>query len=64
MKVNFNDLGAQWNIIKKSCLKNLDKLFERSDFILGGAVKQFEDSFAAYSNSSIKTFIKLCFPAF
>ena len=59
MKVNFNDLGAQWNIIKKSCLKNLDKLFERSDFILGGAVKQFEDSFAAYSNSSIKTFIKL-----
>tara|TARA_R110000824_G_scaffold294113_1_gene482418 strand:- start:10866 stop:11987 length:1122 start_codon:yes stop_codon:yes gene_type:complete len=52
MNIHFNDLGAQWGVIKEECIKNLDSLFERSDFILGGKVKEFEDSFAVYSNST------------
>ena len=48
MKVKFNDLNAQWQVIKEESTKGIDRLFERSNFILGEEVSQFEDSFAKY----------------
>ena len=46
MKVNFNDLNAQWQVIKEPAMAGLEKLFERSNFILGEEVSQFETQFA------------------
>ena len=51
MKVKFNDLNAQWSIIKEESLVGLNNLFEKSNFILGEQVKEFEDSFAKYAGS-------------
>ena len=48
MKLAFNNLNAQWELIKDDCIKHIDKLFENSDFILGGAVSDFEEDFATY----------------
>ena len=48
MRVCFNNLNAQWELIKHNSLKQIDKLFENSDFILGGAVSDFEEDFATY----------------
>jgi dTDP-4-amino-4,6-dideoxygalactose transaminase len=47
-KVAFNDLKAQWDLIKDPCKEQLDQLFERSNFILGSAVQEFEELFAEY----------------
>ena len=51
MKVNFNDLNAQWQVIKEPAMAGLEKLFERSNFILGEEVSQFETQFAEYVGS-------------
>ena len=48
MKINFNDLNAQWQIIKEPCMKGIEELFAKSNFILGEQVAQFEKSFAEY----------------
>jgi len=48
MNVRFNDLGAQWKLIKENCNKEFDKLFEKSNFILGEPVQDFEKLFADY----------------
>jgi dTDP-4-amino-4,6-dideoxygalactose transaminase len=50
MKIQFNNLYRQWSIIKDQTLVDLDKLFLRSDFILGSDVKKFETKFAEYLN--------------
>lgn len=50
MKIPFNNLYQQWSIIKDQTLLDLDKLFLRSDFILGSDVKKFETKFAEYLN--------------
>jgi dTDP-4-amino-4,6-dideoxygalactose transaminase len=48
MKVAFNNLNAQWQIIKKNCLLGFESLFEKSNFILGEEVREFEEQFAKY----------------
>lgn len=48
MTVKFNDLNKQWLAIKEKTLEGLDKLFERSNFILGEQVKSFETNFSNY----------------
>lgn len=48
MKVQFNNLNKQWKTIKNDVLPQIDNLFERSNFILGDAVIEFEDLFKQY----------------
>lgn len=48
MTIKFNDLNAQWKIIKNDCLKEFEVLFEKSNFILGQQVSEFEKLFAKY----------------
>tara|TARA_R100000388_G_scaffold89212_1_gene69889 strand:+ start:681 stop:1790 length:1110 start_codon:yes stop_codon:yes gene_type:complete len=50
MKIPFNDLQSQWNLIKEDCYNDFDLLFDKSNFILGSWVKEFEDKFAEYVN--------------
>lgn len=53
MKVQFNDLGAQWKLIKGNAQTRIDELFETSAFINGPAVPQFEEHFAKWNGSPI-----------
>jgi dTDP-4-amino-4,6-dideoxygalactose transaminase len=48
MIVPFNDLKAQWDTVKDSCVTDFDNLFTKSNFILGDAVKEFEEDFAEF----------------
>lgn len=48
MKIFFNDLKSQWDLIKDECHKKFDILFEKSNFILGDFVEEFEKKFAEY----------------
>ena len=48
MKVPFNDLQAQWDVVKDSCLADFDNLFIKSNFILGDSVTEFEEDFAKF----------------
>jgi dTDP-4-amino-4,6-dideoxygalactose transaminase len=48
MKVLFNNLNAQWNVIKEECLQGIESLFEKSNFILGKEVEDFENTFSDY----------------
>ncbi|NBW13089.1 MAG: aminotransferase [Caulobacteraceae bacterium] len=50
MKIKFNDLNAQWKIIKESCEKDINLLFQNSDFILGEKVLDFESNFSKFCN--------------
>jgi dTDP-4-amino-4,6-dideoxygalactose transaminase len=51
MKVAFNNLKAQWDLIKDTCKEQIDELFEKSNFILGDAVQKFEELFATYTQA-------------
>ena len=48
MKVEFNNLKAQWDLVKNPCLSKIKSLFDNSDFILGNSVFEFENSFSNY----------------
>jgi len=48
MNVKFNDLKAQWELIKDDCLSEINNLFENSSFILGPQVAEFEDKFTNF----------------
>ncbi|MBD3195013.1 MAG: aminotransferase class V-fold PLP-dependent enzyme [Candidatus Lokiarchaeota archaeon] len=48
MKIQFNDLSKQWEVIKDTAKVRLDKLFEKSDFIGGKAIEVFEKNFAEF----------------
>lgn len=48
MKIHFNDLYSQWQIIKEDCNKDIENFFSNSQFILGPQVKEFELDFASY----------------
>ena len=48
MKVLFNNLAKQWDIIKDDVKPRLDLLFKQSNFIGGAPVDQFEENFAKY----------------
>lgn len=48
MKVPFVDLQAQYQTIKEDANAAITGVLNRSDFVLGQAVKEFEDAFARY----------------
>ena len=48
MKIMFNDLSKQWDIIKNDVTPRLDALFQKSDFVGGKAIEEFEKNFAKY----------------
>lgn len=48
MKVLFNNLGKQWEVIKEDVKPRLDLLFKQSNFINGVPVAEFEENFARY----------------
>ena len=48
MKIKFVDLNRQYKAHKKELLQAITKVLDKGDFILGSAVKEFEDSFAEY----------------
>src|SRR5690606_14450805 len=47
-RVPFVDLKAQYRTIREEVRAAMDGVLERTDFILGGAVGEFEAAFAAY----------------
>ena len=51
-KIPLVDLQAQYHSIKDEVGPAVTAVFERCDFILGGAVKQFEDEFASFSSAN------------
>ncbi|MFX0140770.1 MAG: DegT/DnrJ/EryC1/StrS family aminotransferase, partial [Candidatus Hodarchaeota archaeon] len=48
MKIMFNDLSKQWEVIKNDVAPRFNSLFEKSDFIGGKAIEQLEENFAKY----------------
>jgi dTDP-4-amino-4,6-dideoxygalactose transaminase len=50
MKIKFNDLNAQWLVVKDLCKNDIDSLFQNSDFILGKKVVDFEENFSKFCN--------------
>ncbi|MFX0105282.1 MAG: DegT/DnrJ/EryC1/StrS family aminotransferase [Candidatus Hodarchaeota archaeon] len=71
MEIQFNDLSKQWEIIEDTVVPRLDKLFKKSDFIGGEAIREFEKNFAKYCGtkyaigcSNGTDALKLCLSAF
>ena len=48
MRIKFVDLTRQYHRYKEELLAAIEEVLEKSDFILGRAVSEFEDSFAKY----------------
>ncbi len=48
LEIMFNNLSKQWDEIKTVVIPKLNKLFEKSDFIGGRAINEFEEHFANY----------------
>jgi len=48
MTVKFNDLHAQWQVIKDASLIGLSNLLEKSCYIGGPAIKEFENAFSDF----------------
>jgi dTDP-4-amino-4,6-dideoxygalactose transaminase len=48
MNVPFLDLKAQYRSLRNEVLPNVERVLEKSNFILGEEVRQFEEEFAAY----------------
>lgn len=51
MKIKFNDLNSQWALVKEPCQKQIELLFENSDFILGKKTLEFEENFSKFCNT-------------
>lgn len=51
MKVQFVDLVAQYQSIRHEIHAELEKVMSTASFVLGPAVREFEDAFAAYCGS-------------
>ena len=51
MKVNFVDLKEQYKTIKNDILRAITSVLEDTQFVLGSRVKEFEEKFAAYSQT-------------
>lgn len=51
VEVKFNDLGAQWELIKDKVQPKLDAFFSKGYYIGGGEVEEFEEAFAKYTNT-------------
>jgi len=52
MRVLFNDLRPQWDIIKNSLMPELQDLFQNGPYILGKQVLKFEEEFAKICRTS------------
>ena len=48
MMVKFNNVAAQWDVIKKECLPKIEKFLEYGDYIENEIVNEFEYNFANY----------------
>lgn len=55
MKVPFLDLKTQYESIKSEIHRSMDQVFNNTQFVLGDAVKEFEENFASAHN------VKYCF---
>lgn len=51
MEVKFNDIQSQFTELKGELMPAIEQVMMNGDFILGSAVKNFEDQFAQYSGS-------------
>ncbi len=51
MKIDFANLNRQYNLIKKDLLRNLKKLLDSSQFILGEKVLELEEKLKTFVNS-------------
>lgn len=51
MRVNFVDLKEQYKTIKNDILRAITSVLEDTQFVLGSRVKEFEEKFAAYSQT-------------
>lgn len=51
MRVNFVDLKEQYKTIKTDSLRAITSVLEDTQFVLGSRVKEFEEKFAAYSQT-------------
>ena len=52
LNIQFNDLNAQWQVIKDGAIERIDKLFEKSYFIGGKDVGVFEENYAKWNQTS------------
>ncbi len=52
VKVDFNNLGAQWDAIKDVVQPKLDAFFQKGYYIGGGEVEAFEEAFAEYTSTN------------
>lgn len=48
MDIMFNNLSKQWDVIKDDIAPRFEALFNKSDFIGGKAIEEFEENFARY----------------
>ena len=48
MIIKFNDVAAQWDVIKEECLPKIEKYLEYGDYIENEIVNEFEYNFADY----------------
>ena len=48
MMVKFNNVAAQWDVIKEECLPKIEKFLEYGDYIENEIVNEFEYNFANY----------------
>lgn len=71
MKVMFNNLSYQWDLIRDDVNPRFEALFKKSDFIGGQAIDEFEKNFANYCNTQFAVGVsngtdalKLCLAAF
>jgi len=51
MNVAFNNLNAQYQIVKNSLNEKLQECFEKGNFILGSPVEEFEKNFSVYTGT-------------
>ena len=51
MKVKFSDVAAQWQVIKKECLPNIENFLESGNYVNNSIIEEFENSFANYIGS-------------
>jgi len=51
MKIQFNDLGSQWEEIKLETLPKIESVLSQGNYILGEPVQEFENDFAKWNNN-------------
>lgn len=51
MKVMFNNLGKQWDVIQEDVIPRFNALFKQSNFIGGAPVGEFEENFAKFTGT-------------